>query len=311
MFSMSTPLHAAYNNGRVEAVKLLLELGANPLFKNPCHNTVFYKSLYQGNVQMCRLFLESGVDANTGIDSGLQPLALASSNELVDLLLEFGAKLDKLNNGHSVLYNSITWGDRHRQRYGASYDLLIYSYERNVPSYLIHRGAVFSEKDFDFSLSSSNLTMFPEYVKPFIERNRSRLNVRVNGETQFERIKTWCPDECLELFMKGGLNPNLVGKDESYPLHRFTEQKESGKVEILLKYGANVNSQDKEGNTALMIARDSYFHKGVKILLKYGANAYIRNKAGGSVLSPRYPCCSDCDRRIAKAKYNPGNCCIS
>ena len=93
-----TPLHLAAFFGRDEAVRLLLERGADvhAVSKNPTANTPLHAAAVRGHVAVVGLLLERGADPNRAAGGGFTPLHLtagAGHEAVASLLLERGADL--------------------------------------------------------------------------------------------------------------------------------------------------------------------------------------------------------------------------
>ena len=88
----ATPLHNALSHGALEVVRVLLEHGADANAWTIDGETPFRKALLRENLELVRLMLEHGADVTAEDDYGMTALQLAVSDEVVELLLEHGAK---------------------------------------------------------------------------------------------------------------------------------------------------------------------------------------------------------------------------
>lgn len=91
-----TPLHLASFFGRVDAVRYLLEAGAEvgAVSGNELANTPLHAAAAARHLEVCRLLLTHGADPDARQHGGytaLQSAALHGDRELVDLLLQHGA----------------------------------------------------------------------------------------------------------------------------------------------------------------------------------------------------------------------------
>ena len=91
-----TPLHWASNNGDRDAVKLLLDKGANINAKTDCGVTPLHLACYHGgNKSVITLLLNRGACLDSRDHDGYTPLHYAGiKSDIVDLLIKRGAKKD-------------------------------------------------------------------------------------------------------------------------------------------------------------------------------------------------------------------------
>jgi ankyrin repeat protein len=96
-----TPLFFAVSSGNVEAVRLLLERGANPRAKMSVGGaftaTPIEMAVVQGDVPMVRALADAGVDLNAFNDAGIPPITSAVLSNRVDsvrALLSLGADVN-------------------------------------------------------------------------------------------------------------------------------------------------------------------------------------------------------------------------
>lgn len=109
----NTALNFALWNNQVEAVKLLLELGADPNATNNQGDTPLENSVRKGDYETTKILLEHGADPNARLmldNKGMYPLTVACVYyrfNLVPLLLQHGAA-SSINNrddgGNTALY---------------------------------------------------------------------------------------------------------------------------------------------------------------------------------------------------------------
>ncbi len=102
-----TPLYIAAQFGSVEAARLLLDLGANANALDHEHFSPLHKAIRSRSESLARLLLEARADPNlktprrwtsrysTGAYSSLYLTVSSNQPDLVKLLLEFGARIDK------------------------------------------------------------------------------------------------------------------------------------------------------------------------------------------------------------------------
>lgn len=109
----------AAREGRLDAVLLLLEAGADPNVSNRSGTTVLTTAVRNGNTQMARALLRAGADPNLrGWGESITPLAAgieAGRPEAVTALLNAGADPEASNhNGATVSsFGALSWAAYH------------------------------------------------------------------------------------------------------------------------------------------------------------------------------------------------------
>ena len=87
-----TPLHCAAEFGNTEAIRQLIKAGANLNALDEDDETPLYKATRKEHVSAVKLLLDSGANVNAGQKELLTEAAEHRNWEIVDLLLEAGAK---------------------------------------------------------------------------------------------------------------------------------------------------------------------------------------------------------------------------
>lgn len=100
----------------------------------------------------------------------------------------------------------------------------------------------------------------------------------VKGDSLLKTSILFKMDDCVDLLLKYGANPNIPDEDGDTPLHFMYGRSIGGCLEMLLKHGANVNAQNKDGQTPLHCVFNSTI--STQILLDHGANPSIPDKDG-------------------------------
>ena len=241
-----TALHVAVDRSRnvgneafVKVVQTLLKSGAEINARNDKGETPLYLVCKptddKVNVNIVQILLEHGSDPNTcptyvcssswSRDNVLPPLSAAASfgnNELVMLLIQFGARLNHNDNlGRTALHFAI------------DNDVFLYtgrlqSTTKSDPStaeILLSAGADANVVD--------NTGVSPLYL------------ACEKGKTEF-----------VKLLLSRGANPNMETVDK-YPIHAASRGHHCDTVKLLLEYNADVTVRDKNGKTALRHAVES------------------------------------------------------
>src|SRR5215467_468799 len=112
----ATPFIRAAQSGDLELLKVLLAHGANPMAKTDHGDTaltaasgvgwvegVTYEHSYKENIEVVKFLLELGLDANAANNDGRTSLMVAAAKgrpEVIQLLVDHGAKLDTRDKGN-------------------------------------------------------------------------------------------------------------------------------------------------------------------------------------------------------------------
>ncbi|MDP2681544.1 MAG: ankyrin repeat domain-containing protein [Deltaproteobacteria bacterium] len=94
----TTPLMSAIERGNINAVKELLNKGADVNEKDSGGWTPLLGAAYWGNTEAAKLLIDKGADVNATNNRGWTPLlraALMGNTEIAKLLIEKGANIDK------------------------------------------------------------------------------------------------------------------------------------------------------------------------------------------------------------------------
>ncbi len=92
-----TSLHLAAWHGQMQAVRVLLEAGANANAKGECKETPLHYATMKGHTKVVKILLKAGAEVNAKSGWGHTPLHLAASRgkaEMVKMLLEAGAEVN-------------------------------------------------------------------------------------------------------------------------------------------------------------------------------------------------------------------------
>ncbi len=110
----NSPLHLAVLWERAEAIRALLDRGANIEAINNYSQTPLHVAARWGGVEAIRALLEWGANIEAANDQGNSPLHLAAANgsaEVILALLEGGANIEGVNNnGETPLHVAARWG---------------------------------------------------------------------------------------------------------------------------------------------------------------------------------------------------------
>ncbi|KAH0606548.1 uncharacterized protein H6S33_003382 [Morchella sextelata] len=252
---------------------------------------LLFDTISTGNVSMVKGVLELGVDLNCGTfnnngESFLHYTLRAGHKDIFQLLLEKGASADTMNREpRATILNSaiskgsieyvellLEWGARvNRLEEGISANTVDVS---NIPPPLI------------VAIRNNQ----KESVRLLLENGADAESKDLHGnEAMFHAIQT--SSDMVKLLLEKGASANTISAGGIFPkLPRGTpalivaiknDQKES--VRLLLEKGADVNWVDRDGNTALIYAVKKS-PDIVKLLLEKGASANTMTSAGIAAL---------------------------
>lgn len=243
-----TPLMYAAEVGSAEAMRLLIDRGADVNAQNAFGSTALMWSL--ADPVKARLLLDRGADVNIAAKSGRTALIIASftnpSADVVRLLLAKGAKVGVMDRLHVTPMNAATFGN-----------------DTATVRLLLDAGADIETADTFIGLTplmnaAGNRNL--EAVKLLLAKG-----AKVNAVSKTEGL----PKIQTGTVEFGGWTPLLMASAFGPP--------ES--VKVLLDAGARIDAQDYRGFTPLMLAvgTDRYNPRTVKLLLAHGADLHPVN----------------------------------
>ena len=250
-----TPLMYAAEIGSVDAMRLLLDRGADVNAQNAFGSTALMWSV--SDAAKVRLLLDRGAQVNTAAKSGRTALIIAAftnpSAEVVRLLLAKGAKVDVMDLRHVTPLNAATFGN-----------------DTATVRLLLEAGADIDTPDTFIGLTplmnaAGNRNV--EAVKLLVAKG-----AKVNAVSKTEGL----PKIQTGTVEFGGWTPLLMASAFGPP----------EAVKVLLDAGARIAAQDYRGFTPLMLAvgTDRYDQRIVKMLLAHGADLRPTNHAGETAL---------------------------
>jgi ankyrin repeat protein len=250
-----TPLMYAAEIGSLEAMRLLLDRGADVNAQNAFGSTALMWSVT--DAAKVRLLLDHGAQVNTTARSGRTALIIAAftnpSAEVVRLLLAKGAKVDIMDVRHVTPMNAATFGN-----------------DTATVRLLLEAGADIETPDTFIGLTplmnaAGNRNV--DAVKLLVAKG-----AKVNAVSKTEGL----PKIQTGTVEFGGWTPLLMASAFGPP--------ES--VKVLLDAGARIDAQDYRGFTPLMLAvgTDRYDLRIVNMLMAHGANLSLMNHDGESAL---------------------------
>ena len=274
------PLEMAINLGNVDAIKTLIENGANVNLIIEGGETPFTIAVGSGNIDIVRVMIKAGSNVNQVNDYGFTPLHSASCNgdvEIIKLLLDAGAEVNKRASlGQTPIYQASWLGNNSVEVIEA---LVQVGADVNIPG-------IGGAPPLAIALQSNRIPVVQTLIKAGADVNRTDRG----GQTPIFEAST---QEMISILTTAGADINLADKDGNTPLHnaiyhRFAE--ELNLVKVLIEFGADVNKENNRGETPDLTALRDY---GRKIEFKrkhYSDKEYDQWKEGPEyeVLTQKY-----------------------
>lgn len=242
-----TPLISA-SKGRLDAMKLLLEHGANIEAKVDIHGfTPLHVTSVRGDLVAIKLLLEKGANIESKDKDGSTPLVLASKHGKLDsmnLLLEHGANIEQEDGITPLLISASENGNLDEVKllikHGADVNIETLSVRIKIGTYAVRATALMETTDFD--------------VAQFLLENGADVNF-VDQKDGISVLHYMYTDRSV--IRDGGVD--IFGGDIDM-------------IELLLLHGAFVDTEDRNGKTVLQKAIEKGDTETVKLLIEYGSS---------------------------------------
>ncbi|TLP79774.1 ankyrin repeat domain-containing protein [Maribacter sp. ACAM166] len=267
----------------VEVLKYLVSLEGNSIDKKTHDSRIYlHWAGYAGNVDLVKYLLDEGSSV-TALDSHrYTPLAFAanagSTNPVVyETFEKKGVNLANEKNNH-----------------GANLLLMVASSLENEKEldFFLSKGMELDSKDddgngiFNYASKKGNI----DFLKLLVNKGVDYKSLNNKGgnaflfATQGGRGSS-NPLAVYDYLKSLGLEPNIVTKEGSTPLHRLaSNNKDTAIFELFLSAGADVNQKDEEGNTPFLNAASRNELAQVKLLSKDVKDFNVANTNGQTAL---------------------------
>lgn len=267
----SLPLLAALqvNTDNVLVIEMLLENGADPMRKNCKQEYPLERAVYQGQEDIVRLFLKHGatLDAYGSRGSILHAAAASWKKDMVQIMLELGAKVTETNNKFGGI---LQWARPE------DYQLLIeHGAKVNV---LGRRHGTAIQAAISRATDSSGEDKLPEAIHYLVEAGDdvNAMGGFYGSAIQAASFRGYL--QIVKLLLHYGASPNAKGGRCGTALQAAAYCGHVSVVNMLISNGADVNQRSGSYDTALQAAAFQGHIRVVELLLKHGADV---NAQGG------------------------------
>jgi ankyrin repeat protein len=259
-----------------------------------------WEAIYAGKFKAVKEALEEGAKVNTVDDEGYTPLVLACGRgdlEMVELLIEHGAKLNHMSHGNNVLTVAAASGQRH-----------VYEYLRPLVSAKIRATA--SDADLsegemlrarrddprvdEFVMAAARGKL--DEIKSALEDGANPNVFNSNGQTALQYAAYYGHLPVVEALLTAGADIDIRTEEKGVGIGMTALSFIAGSgytrgheaiIQTLVAAGADIDAQTGQGTTPLMLAASSGvagFPQAVKALLEAGADTELTDVYGRTAL---------------------------
>ena len=283
-----TPLDLAIKNNDMDMVKFLVELGVD--VNNQHHNFGMRHQIMNSNITWIKFFIDLGAKLDN-----LLPTAVSSNNkDVVELLLENGAVMEKNLILHHVTSKEMAeflislGADVNSKDNDGDTPLHWSASSSNKPldliKFLIDSGADVNAKDnggwspLYYAVRTHNIAI----AKLLIEAGADLEAKDNNGNTPIMELNPELTNakKILKLLIAHGADVIVKGKDDYTLLHWVAKFSSAVSfIELLIKHGADVNAKDSQGNTPLHISAYNTLYSTSRAFIDSGADVFALNNS--------------------------------
>jgi ankyrin repeat protein len=305
--SNKTPIHLVMETGNQDAVKALLEGGANIEAKDGWGNNALYCAAFFGLLEIAKLLLQKGANANNkSTGDGLTPAEVAKKHgfhPLADLI----KMEEKDQNGNTHLHNAVLQdnvalaksllakGANVHAKSNSGQTPVFYAKNKEILELLLKYGTDINAQDKDglTALHQATAHSNTEHVRLLLTHGADT-NARIRGKEATPIFYAHTKGK-IGLLTHHGADVNakvMLGNNTSYTaLHQAVDRereigrgwtKESLEEEILflLAFGANINEDRNTHGTPLNTAAYGNLPISATLLLECGADRTKKNIEG-------------------------------
>ncbi|ARE67249.1 SWPV2-ORF030 [Shearwaterpox virus] len=287
----SITIKCAIHSWNVKLLKYFID--NNMLVDTDTHlSDYFLEAIRSNNYYIVKLFLDNGIDLNTPIcdqyHSVIYHSTLQQNFKITKMLLEYGAN-PNIGNTYHILGNVIM-SKRHSTElfnilleYGINivykeellikavckrnFDIIIHLLRLGMTNVSISTLCMIIFELNDIHIVKKLLKVIPDINKPC--EMCKMYPIHAAASIMSQRI--------LKLFLKMGVNINVVNRYGKTPLHISALYSKVRNIRKLLRKGADINAIDDDGITPLMCAVKGNKLTNVKFLLENGADVNIKD----------------------------------
>ena len=300
-----TAFMKACKTGNVDAIKLLLSVGANPNINNDDGQTwIHHTVIGNWSREVLPVVIAHGGDVNAATKDNITALMLASRTgnvDAIDALLAAGADPDITDvDGYTCFHDAVDAGcnketltaimnhaaNIHAANKKGVTPLMAAVCKGNVDAIKVLLSAGADRKDCDTCLHSAiRSRCSKEILQTLISHGADVNATNEHGVAALRLTYQMGNEDTINELLRAGADPNIVDEAGETCLHTAIRSKCSEKhLEALITHGADVNATNENHKTAIQLAYRVSNEHAIYELLKAGADVNIVNEAGETCL---------------------------